>query len=402
MKPSLVLTLITLAAYIRFGGLIHALKLSGAHSSLAAAPKYLSLPDVGLVIFFFLVRGVWVKVLAVLGYGGGGGGGGEAGGNDKSKDEIKNEDALATSSDETKPPNPETEIPSPNISLSSPLNLTSHDLELYLSSLLGPSFHHRKLPWSPHHTLLFLTATSSPTLLLLLAKRGCPINPLGAVNVRNRFELLRSDLCEVGERGMRGGGGMRARARVVRGGRVRRGVEWVCEVGVWVPEEGEGGREVEVFRQEVTLLEFGKGTGEKSESKKASATESKAEAESTEEPQEGKADPFPIFMDKNDPSSWAAICKDYNPIHMSNFVAKMFGFPGKIAHGNHVVARAVEALGGEALEGGKGLWMEVEFRRPVVLPAKLEVEVEEVGRRFSVVREGGERKVCVEGRWGEL
>jgi hypothetical protein len=39
---------------------------------------------------------------------------------------------------------------------------------------------------------------------------------------------------------------------------------------------------------------------------------------------------------------WAAVCKGINPIQMSFLAARMFGFPGKIAHVNYVVAHFIK------------------------------------------------------------
>jgi hypothetical protein len=44
------------------------------------------------------------------------------------------------------------------------------------------------------------------------------------------------------------------------------------------------------------------------------------------------------------PKAWSKGCNDINPIHMTSLAARLFGFPGKIAHGNHVVAIVTEQL----------------------------------------------------------
>jgi len=101
----------------------------------------------------------------------------------------------------------------------------------------------------------------------------------------------------------------------------------------------------------------------------------------------------------------------------------MFGFPGKIAHGNHVVAMLLEivrrgsvtatldrgmGLGPCVWQSEKSLWIEVEFRRPMVLPVRLGIEFAETNgdweqaetwRRFRVTKG---RKVVIEGSWGQI
>jgi acyl dehydratase len=44
----------------------------------------------------------------------------------------------------------------------------------------------------------------------------------------------------------------------------------------------------------------------------------------------------------NDPLKWAALCKDYNFIHLSGLAAKAFGLLGKLAHRNCVAAAALQ------------------------------------------------------------
>lgn len=66
---------------------------------------------------------------------------------------------------------------------------------------------------------------------------------------------------------------------------------------------------------------------------------------------------------------YAAVSGDRNPIHMHPISAKLFGFPGAIAHGMWSKARCLAALESrlpDALEA------QVRFRKPIVLPAKVQ------------------------------
>ena len=65
---------------------------------------------------------------------------------------------------------------------------------------------------------------------------------------------------------------------------------------------------------------------------------------------------------------YAAASGDRNPIHLSGPTAKAFGFPRAIAHGMWTKARCVAALEGE-LSGA--FTVEAEFRRPILLPARV-------------------------------
>lgn len=194
----------------------------------------------------------------------------------------------------------------------------------------------------------------------------------------------------------------------------RRGLEFSLVVEVLA--KGEGGGEVDgkvgevgkekqeaevCFRQVFTILQFMK-----------HSYPVEVEPEETEK----KAEDKPVLLDQSlevgekEPSVWAALCKDYNPIHTSARAARWLGLPGKIAHGNHVAAKAMTLLnvGLEPLpmeQRTEKSWMEVYFRRPVQVPMTLKVDVVPKGSgedgvtRFRVWREG---KVYVEGKVGQL
>jgi acyl dehydratase len=65
---------------------------------------------------------------------------------------------------------------------------------------------------------------------------------------------------------------------------------------------------------------------------------------------------------------FAAVSGDYNPIHLYPLTAKAFGFPSQIAHGIWTKARCVAALESRIPDAAS---VEVEFRKPVVLPTKV-------------------------------
>jgi acyl dehydratase len=101
----------------------------------------------------------------------------------------------------------------------------------------------------------------------------------------------------------------------------------------------------------------------------------------------GKGDPgaasgeaFPI-VDEDVPASaewrlggdlgrrYAAVSGDRNPIHMHSLTAKPLGFPAAIAHGMWTKARALAALEPRLPDA---FAVDVRFRRPILLPAKVE------------------------------
>lgn len=69
---------------------------------------------------------------------------------------------------------------------------------------------------------------------------------------------------------------------------------------------------------------------------------------------------------------YAAVGKDYNPIHLWATTAKLFGFPRAIAHGMWSLARCAaltqDRIGHEPLE------LHVQFKQPLLLPGKVAVK----------------------------
>lgn len=73
---------------------------------------------------------------------------------------------------------------------------------------------------------------------------------------------------------------------------------------------------------------------------------------------------------------YAGVSGDRNPIHMHSLTAKPLGFPGAIAHGMWTKARALAQLESKLPDSFE---VDVRFRKPVLLPAKVEFASEEQG-----------------------
>ncbi len=84
--------------------------------------------------------------------------------------------------------------------------------------------------------------------------------------------------------------------------------------------------------------------------------------------------------------SYGGVSGDRNPIHMYGLTAKAFGFPRQIAHGMWTKARCVAALE-PRLPGAFDV--EVAFKRPILLPSKVEFASSDAGGEISFgVRSG--------------
>ena len=274
----------------------------------------------------------------------------------------------------------------PDLSLSMPFRVSKQDLDQYARAvnLENPE----QVLDSPVQSCLLLSAISMPAMLLLLAHHRSPIRPLGSVNVRNRFEILHPELCYKSV--LLDLKGAKVRSKLGREARrVKRGLEVDLSVEI-VTHDGDN--LVIIFRQVFTMLQFMKING-------VPVRPQKVEETGNDETDWLHAKSVPVDLSVESPRAWAAICKDYNPIHMSTFAAKIFGFPGKIAHGNFALASAVAQL--ESMKefsiGGehKGLSMEVQFKRPISLPASLVAESVQPGAHTYFFRLMKHGKVCV-------
>jgi acyl dehydratase len=97
---------------------------------------------------------------------------------------------------------------------------------------------------------------------------------------------------------------------------------------------------------------------------------------------------------------YASVSGDRNPIHMHSLTAKPLGFPSAIAHGMWTKARALAQLGSRLPDSFEA---EVRFRRPVLLPARVEFASAEQGEEilFSV-RDARKGTPHLDGRVGPL
>lgn len=89
-------------------------------------------------------------------------------------------------------------------------------------------------------------------------------------------------------------------------------------------------------------------------------------------------------LDANVGRRYAAVSGDRNPIHLYPITAKLLGFPRQIAHGMWSKARCLAAFEGRL---PSAFDVEVEFKKPVILPAKVAFSTESDGdgmRRFAL------------------
>lgn len=94
---------------------------------------------------------------------------------------------------------------------------------------------------------------------------------------------------------------------------------------------------------------------------------------------------------------YAAVSGDRNPIHLHPLSARLFGFPRPIAHGMWTKARCLAALEAALPEA---YTVEVEFRRPILLPARVGFGARAAGAAATdfAVREAAGEGIHLTGR----
>jgi acyl dehydratase len=97
---------------------------------------------------------------------------------------------------------------------------------------------------------------------------------------------------------------------------------------------------------------------------------------------------------------YAGVSGDRNPIHMHTLTAKPLGFPGAIAHGMWTKARALAQLESRLPDSFEA---EIRFRKPVLLPAKVEFASQAEGEEILfAVRDAKKGTPHLDGRVREL
>lgn len=273
-----------------------------------------------------------------------------------------------------------------------PLHITEADLTAYATAVNSTT---RSGGLSGVKLLFFLSAMSEPAMLLLLAHRSCKVRPLGGVNVRNKIELLRPGICtEQALRRLRGAVLTASLSNNVRA--VKRGFEIDLTVSLNIPTEQSSGP-VTAFRQEFTILQF----ADSKLHRRLHGSQKRVDDMNPTSVTWSNPQRFPV--EYNAPDDWAKICKDYNPIHISAAAARIFGFRGKLAHGNHIGALASDCL--EHIQENEPLCMEISFKRPVAVPTQLDVQTSPTTSskdtsRFMLFQILSKNKICIEGRIG--
>ncbi|MGC5699723.1 acyl dehydratase [Pseudomonas sp. NFXW11] len=94
---------------------------------------------------------------------------------------------------------------------------------------------------------------------------------------------------------------------------------------------------------------------------------------------------------------YARVSGDCNPIHLSAWSARLFGFPQAIAHGLWTKARTLAALGGHL--PAANLEIAVDFLKPLLLPGEVRLLASAPGSSGSLQLLGNGERVHMQGNW---
>jgi acyl dehydratase len=87
---------------------------------------------------------------------------------------------------------------------------------------------------------------------------------------------------------------------------------------------------------------------------------------------------------------YASVSGDRNPIHMHSLTAKPLGFPAAIAHGMWTKARCLAALDSRLPDA---FAIHVRFRKPILLPARVEFASADDGDRIAFAVRDAKRQI---------
>jgi acyl dehydratase len=209
------------------------------------------------------------------------------------------------------------------------------------------------LPATYLHMLAF------PLFLQILTQQDFPIRAMGQVHLRNQISVLKSfDIKQP----------ISMTAAVGGSELTSRGLEWDIRVIASIDDQT-------LWSSNSTFLHRCK-------------TEIKQKRRSVNG-REGESQQWRVSADIG--RRYARVSGDYNPIHLADMTAKLFGFKQAIAHGMWSKARCLAALEEQLPETGYSV--AVNFHRPLFLPSNVLFYTKQLAskKRFSLYNQSGDQ-----------
>ncbi|AXQ29602.1 acyl dehydratase [Solimonas sp. K1W22B-7] len=189
---------------------------------------------------------------------------------------------------------------------------------------------------------------ANPLAMHLMAQPQFPLPMLGIVHVRNFIEQKRP---------LRADEAYAVSVRTGESRRVKAGLEF--ELVIEYSLEGES-----LYRCVMTVLHRIAGPKQQGGARPPAPAAQLAEY-------------LTLDVPENQGRRYAAVSGDYNPIHLYTPTAKLLGFKRHIAHGMWSLARCAALLQAEL--GKAPTVLDVSFKQPLFLPAKVAVKVQKNG-----------------------
>jgi acyl dehydratase len=201
-------------------------------------------------------------------------------------------------------------------------------------------------PAAAHLPIAFPHIVATPLHLAMLASDAFPLNLFGVVHVRNRIVQKRPlHVDDTGE----------IQAYIEPDGVTLRGQELRLQTDIRVGGET-------IWAETSTLL------CRMAEQPKLSDAPARDFPQPPRENLRTEALSVPAATGRR----YARVSGDFNPIHMTDFLARMFGFKRAIAHGMWTLGRCAAAIGSSAF--AMPCTLDVAFKLPISFPADLALE----------------------------
>lgn len=217
----------------------------------------------------------------------------------------------------------------PNLSINVESFTLSHDNLKRYRNICG--FQSQGIP----PTYLFVVAF--PLFIRLMLAKNFPLRPMGLVHLRNQISVMQS---------FEESSPLSISATVGASELTAKGLEW--NIDTQVQSEGQI-----VWTSQSTFLN-------------RCRTGISRQAIDAVKP-EGESQSWSLSADTG--RRYARVSGDYNPIHLANKTAKLFGFKQAIAHGMWSKARCLAALDDDLPDAG--YQVNVSFHKPVFLPSSV-------------------------------
>jgi len=219
--------------------------------------------------------------------------------------------------------------------------------------------------------LLYPHVFTAPLQMAVVSHKNFPVSCLGILHYRNHI---------IQHRPINADEILRIEVELTESRIVRQGVE--IDYTIHVTSEDEP-----VWESVTTYLKKGKFGTESQESPDSNVIQSAADAVHYAD----------FYIPDNIGNEYSKVCSDYNPIHLSKAVAKLFGYKGKVAHAMWAAACSMGSL--PEISTDKPVRIDLAFKGPLFAGDKSYIKTSRTDDyiRFDYYC-GDNRRPCINGK----